>query len=94
MSRTRLSCSGKPNVIVNRRTALFVTRIKHVLVARARDQGRSPAQTIIAAEGVKGEALEIGLGDKETQRQGKQKTRDRPRSWRHFHVSRILETSK
>ena len=34
-------------MIVNRRTAVFVTRIKHVLVARARDQGWSPAQTII-----------------------------------------------
>ena len=34
-------------MIVNRRTAVFVTRIK-VLVARARDQGWSPAQTIIA----------------------------------------------
>ena len=37
----------KTTVIVNRRTAVFVTRTKHVLVARARDQGWSPAQTII-----------------------------------------------
>ena len=35
-------------VIVHRRTAVFVTRIKHVLVARARHQGWSPAQTVIA----------------------------------------------
>ena len=39
---------GKTTVIVLRRTAVFVTRKKHVLVARARDQGWSPAQTIIA----------------------------------------------
>ena len=32
-------------VIVNRRTAVFVARTKHVFVAR--DQGWSPAQTII-----------------------------------------------
>ncbi len=31
-------------MIVNRRTAVFVTRTKHVLVAR--DQGWSPAQTL------------------------------------------------
>ena len=37
-------------MIVNRRTAVFVTRTKHVLVARARDQGWSPAQTVIAPD--------------------------------------------
>ena len=39
------SQTRKTIVIVNRRTAVFVTRTKHVLVARAR--GWSPAQTII-----------------------------------------------
>ena len=34
-------------MIVIRRTAVFVTRTKHVFVTRARDQGWSPAQTII-----------------------------------------------
>ena len=41
------SRAQETTVIGNRRTAVFVTRIKHALVARARDQGRSPAQTII-----------------------------------------------
>ena len=36
---------GKTTVIVNRRTAVFVTRTKHVIVARG---DWSPAQTIIA----------------------------------------------
>ena len=35
-------------MIVNRSTAVFVTRTKHLLVACARDQGWSPAQTVIA----------------------------------------------
>ena len=48
-SRARVSCS-ETTVIVNRRTAVFVTRIKHVLVARARDQGCHPAQTIIVPD--------------------------------------------
>ena len=31
------SWNGETNVIVNRRIVVFVTRIKHVLVARVRD---------------------------------------------------------
>jgi len=45
----KVESERKTTVIVNRRTAVFVTRTKHVLVGRDRDQEWSPAQTIIAS---------------------------------------------